>query len=132
MNTDTPAAAVAFSSILEYLDPKTKAEQAWKFDAACVFEPKDLFFPDRGESAQAAKLICSTCVVKVVCLRSAIENREWDGIWGGTNEKERRLLIRQFDTGTPAGELVVRLPKYGCGCVECRALGQRRREALTA
>lgn len=117
-----PVAAVAFESILEYLDPKTKAEQAWKFDAACVFEPKDLFFPDRGESAQSAKLVCSTCPVKVECLRSAIENREWDGIWGGTNEKERRPLIRHFDASTPAG----------CGCAECRDFGQRRREALGA
>jgi WhiB family transcriptional regulator, redox-sensing transcriptional regulator len=127
-----PDAAVAIASALEYLDPATKAAHRWRFDAACTFEPKDLFFPDRGESAQPAKLVCSTCPVKVDCLRYAIEERLWWGIWGGTNEKERRPLIRQFEEGVAVEELIVRLPKHGCGCDECRQLGQRRREAKTA
>lgn len=143
-----PAAAVALASIFEWMDPALKVDQGWKLDGACLLEPKDLFFPDRGESAQPAKLICSTCKVKTECLRYAIESREWCGIWGGTNEKDRRPLIRahlfaelltllgaRFAPRQPAATLaelvdmiVAPLPKHGCGCDECRELGQRRRE----
>ena len=127
-----PPAAVALASLFEWMDPALKREQGWKLDSACLLEPTDLFFPDRGQSAQPAKIICSTCPVKVPCLAYAIENRMWEGIWGGTNEKERRPLIQQFEAGVAVEELVVRLPKHGCGCDECRAVGQRAREARGA
>lgn len=123
-----PPAAVALASLFEWLDPALKREQGWKLDGACLLEPTDLFFVDVGESAQPAKIICSTCPVKVPCLRYAIENREWDGIWGGTNEKERRPLIKAYEAGTPVEQLVIPLPNHGCGCGECRQMGQRRRE----
>lgn len=127
-----PPAAIALASLFEWFDPALKREQGWKLEAACLVEPKDLFYPDRGQSAQPAKIICSTCPVRVQCLRYAIEGREWWGIWGGTNEKERRPLIEAYEAGTPAEELVVPLPKYGCGCPECNAIGQRRRETWSA
>lgn len=127
-----PAAAVALASLFEWLDPSLKREQGWKLSSACHFEPKDIFFPDRGESAQPAKIICSTCPVKVNCLRYAIEERIWFGIWGGTNEKERRPLIRQYEEGVAVDDLVAPLPKHGCGCQECRQVGQRQREATGA
>ncbi|MCA1571968.1 MAG: WhiB family transcriptional regulator [Chloroflexi bacterium] len=127
-----PPAAEAFETILDYLDPATKAAHAWKLESACKYEPTDLFYVDRGQSAQAAKLICSTCPVKVRCLAYAIEERMWDGIWGGTNEKERRPLIRLYESGVAVEALIVPLPKHGCGCDECNSLGQRRREAQSA
>lgn len=148
-----PPAAVALASLFEWMDPAFKREQGWKLDGACLLEPTDLFFPDRGQSAQAAKLICSTCPVKVQCLRFAIEQRQWDGIWGGTNEKDRRPLIRAHlfaemltllaaawfgdrryreRLGELTEVIVAPLPKHGCGCQECREIGQRAREARGA
>lgn len=124
-----PPAAVALRSLFEWLDPALKVAQGWKLNSACELEPIDLFFPSRGQSAKPAKVICSMCPVKVECLTYAIENREWDGIWGGTNEKDRRPLIRQYEAGTPVEALVVPLPKHGCGCQECREVGQRDRVA---
>lgn len=129
---ELPPAAVALASIFEWMDPALSVEQGWKLDGACLLEPKDIFFPDRGESAQPAKIICSLCPVKVACLRYAIETRQWYGIWGGTNEKERRPLIQKFEQGTPVDDLVVPLPKHGCGCDECRQVGQRERERREA
>lgn len=124
-----PPAAVALRSLFEWLDPALKKAQGWKLNSACELEPVDLFFPGRGQSAKPAKIICSMCPVRVECLSYAIENREWDGIWGGTNEKDRRPLIRQFEAGTPVEALVVPLPKHGCGCEECRQVGQLQRMA---
>lgn len=122
-----PDAAVALASLFEWLDPALKVAQGWKLESACLLEPKDMFFPGRGESAKPAKVICSMCPVRVECLSYAIENREWHGIWGGTNEKDRRPLIRQYELGTPVADLVLPLPKHGCGCSECREVGQQQR-----
>ena len=43
---------------------------------------------------QRAKSICAICPVRVECLEYAIRIRESHGIWGGLNELDRRLLIR--------------------------------------
>jgi len=57
-----------------------------------------IFFPeDRVEEARAKtelKPICKTCQFHTACLEWAIENRE-RGIWAGTTEEERRLILRR-------------------------------------
>lgn len=61
----------------------------WVDDAACAGEDGTLFFPDRGESAHPAKMICSRCVVRADCLAYALDTGVKYGIWGGLTEKER-------------------------------------------
>jgi WhiB family redox-sensing transcriptional regulator len=40
-----------------------------------------------------AKAICGLCAVRGQCLKFAVERGEAHGIWGGTSESERRVLI---------------------------------------
>ena len=73
--------------------PPVLPDTAWKQQGACADHPTDLFFPERGESKQAAaaKRICHTCPVEHTCLVYATTNHEL-GVWGGTTEEERRKM----------------------------------------
>lgn len=71
----------------------------WKSKAACAEMNTAFFFyePAGNDVAaweQSAKDICERCPVKEECLESAIKHNEL-GIWGGTNEAERRRIRRQ-------------------------------------
>ena len=64
----------------------------WRELAACRGADLDLFFPDRGESAEPARRVCARCPVREPCLDYAISNRITHGVWGGLTERERRAL----------------------------------------
>jgi hypothetical protein len=64
----------------------------WRELAACRGSDLEVFFPDRGESAEAARQVCAACPVRQPCLDYAITNRISHGIWGGLTERERRAL----------------------------------------
>jgi hypothetical protein len=62
----------------------------WREQAACRGADTSMFFPERGEDAEAAKAVCSTCPVREECLAEHLF--EPLGIWGGHSERERRVL----------------------------------------
>ena len=64
----------------------------WRELAACRGADLEVFFPERGESAQVARQVCAACPVRQPCLDYAIANRIVHGIWGGLTERERRAL----------------------------------------
>ena len=78
-------------------------EYGWQWRAACRGEDANLFFPpnhveekqERILRERRAKEICATCPVRIECLEYAVRTQEPHGIWGGLNELERRLLIRE-------------------------------------
>ena len=70
----------------------TRFAARWRELAACRGADLDLFFPERGESADSARRICAACPVRQSCLDYAITNRIVHGIWGGLTERERRAL----------------------------------------
>jgi WhiB family transcriptional regulator, redox-sensing transcriptional regulator len=82
-------------------------EYGWQWRAACRGEDASLFFaPNHPEAKEEkairegqAKAICARCPVRIDCLEYAIRIREPHGIWGGLNELERRILIRQRERG---------------------------------
>ncbi len=76
----------------------------WQVKAACrgpqgtamffppsTFERKD----DKENRERRAKAICDGCLVRKACLEHAIAIKELHGIWGGTNEAERKVLLAQ-------------------------------------
>lgn len=72
----------------------------WRRRAACRLMPADMFFPvgTSGmaiEEVLAAKAVCSGCEVSGPCLDFALETRQEFGVWGGTDEDERRDLFRR-------------------------------------
>jgi WhiB family redox-sensing transcriptional regulator len=70
-----------------------RGEDAGLFFAPSQFEPKD----ERLARERQAKVICSTCSVRMECLEYALRIREPYGVWGGLNELERRLLLKDRD-----------------------------------
>lgn len=67
---------------------------AWMADAACIGEPPETFFPERGGSLARARELCRGCPVCAECLEHAMADEELAGWWGGTAERERGRLRR--------------------------------------
>ena len=71
----------------------------WARHAACKdLEPEDadkMFFPERGGKGNAGRALCRRCPVAEQCLELALTEGEAFGIWGGTSERERRVLRRE-------------------------------------
>jgi len=65
----------------------------------CSETDPDAFFPEKGEhdagvkSNRAMQLCRTSCPYVERCLAWAIDNNEI-GVWGGTNEYQRRLIRR--------------------------------------
>lgn len=66
---------------------------------ACAAEDPELFFPV-GTTGPAlvqieeAKAVCRRCPLITSCLETALQRNEL-GVWGGTDENERRRIKRQ-------------------------------------
>jgi WhiB family redox-sensing transcriptional regulator len=73
----------------------------WRDSAACRHTDANLFFP-AGSTGMAidviehAKTVCRACPVQRACLEFAFETNQEAGIWGGTDEDERRKLRREW------------------------------------
>lgn len=74
----------------------------WQQDAACRGADPNLFFGPQHEPRDVkakremkAKIVCHSCPVREECLAFALETQEIFGVWGGTNEVERRRLSRR-------------------------------------
>ena len=68
----------------------------WTKQARCAEVDTEIFFPDKGDrgSAESARRICNGCEVRVQCLEYALDHAEIYGIWGGTNERDRRPMLK--------------------------------------
>lgn len=71
----------------------------WRRGAACRNLPGELFFPAGAkasaiEETAAAKAVCAGCDVRSLCLEFALSTRQEFGVWGGTDEDERRRIWR--------------------------------------
>lgn len=84
-----------------YQGPAVRDDRArWRESAACRFLDTDLFFPI-GKAGlaigeiQRAKAVCASCPVRQACLTFALDTHQGYGIWGGYDDDERRLLLRQ-------------------------------------
>lgn len=65
--------------------------EPWMDAAVCAQTDPEVFFPEQGGTAAAARRICSTCPVVADCLQYAVEHNE-QGIWGGTSAKTRQRM----------------------------------------
>lgn len=87
---------------------------AWLSRAVCVGHDPDLFFPvgdgpDARAQAADARRICVRCPVRDACLQWAHDQGpSLDGIWGGTDQRQRknrrRILARAAAAGLPEPE----------------------------
>jgi hypothetical protein len=69
---------------------------------ACVAAGRhDLFFSERPDEQARAQQICAGCIVKVECLRFALENEVDWGVWGGLIFWEAQPYYRRRSRGRP-------------------------------
>lgn len=73
----------------------------WRWAAACRDVDPELFFPvgttgAAAEEIDRAKEVCAGCPVEAACLQYALATNQEFGVWGGHNEKERRILRREW------------------------------------
>ncbi|WP_407842096.1 WhiB family transcriptional regulator (plasmid) [Streptomyces sp. DSM 116496] len=63
---------------------------------ASVGVDPELFFAHALSTFKTAraKAICRACPLRAACLEGALERGEEYGVWGGTDEDERRLMKR--------------------------------------
>ena len=62
----------------------------WMELAACAGPPIQVFCPAKGQTAAAARAICSTGKVQPECLDYARFDSDTMGFWDGASEQERR------------------------------------------
>ena len=70
-------------------------DTSWMMEGKCREHPANTFFPSDGVGVAVARRICATCPVKEPCLEYALDNHIEHGVWGGTSERGRRLIVRQ-------------------------------------
>lgn len=77
----------------------------------------DLWHSVIGADQLAAKAICKTCPVRVLCADWAVGSGQIHGIWGGYSEAERAALARGQDVS--AARRPVQHRQYGITCAWC-------------
>jgi WhiB family redox-sensing transcriptional regulator len=70
-------------------------DREWLTQASCRNKPTALFFPGKGDGA-AARAICRECPVRGECLEYALTDEPYpEGIFGGTDQRERAAIRRE-------------------------------------
>lgn len=89
----------------------------------CQANP-DLWYSNISSERREAKKICSSCPFKVDCLKTATENGETHGIWGGKNFSNDTTVAASTRNKTcRSGK---HNKDYAGTCKQCRAETQRR------
>ena len=69
----------------------------WHEDSACAKpenrEKIDFFFSTNKNEQASAKIICMDCPVRLMCAKSALENKQIYGIWGGMDERRIKRTL---------------------------------------
>ncbi|MBK5308318.1 MAG: WhiB family transcriptional regulator [Frankiaceae bacterium] len=73
--------------------------ERWVRQALCVTRPinPDAFHPGkrtRRSEVAAALALCAQCPVRGQCLQNALDHEDPWGIWGGTTEEQRAVMLR--------------------------------------
>lgn len=76
------------------VDPR-RERPAWMHRAACRGHDPAPFFATTPTSRQAAIDICATCPVRAQCLDYALDDPALTGVWGSTDDTQRRAMRRQ-------------------------------------
>jgi WhiB family redox-sensing transcriptional regulator len=100
--------------------------EEWMDQAACRGKDADLFFPEPGESLRPAKQICAGCAARDDCLRFAVREQIFHGIWGGLSPQERRRGRRRRTEDRPVlhgstGGYQAHRRRGEEPCADCRA-----------
>ena len=81
-------------------DVTTLIPEEWIRLGLCVTRPidPDCFHPGKRtprKDVEAALALCARCPVSRECLQNALDYADPWGIWGGTTEEQRALMLRR-------------------------------------
>lgn len=69
-------------------------DPSWRDEALCTQVDPEVFFPEPGATARAARRICAACPVRYDCLTDALEHRDVVyGVRAGLTPSARRRLL---------------------------------------
>lgn len=132
-----PRAEEASKEVMNPHATSYRTHPDWRAMGLCAQPGADpeLWFPKPGERATQARAACARCPARAACLEWALEHPKWAkfGIWGGTNDKERKAMRRE-QTGTPAFAKCghPRIPENqrtdNGGCRACKRNADRSRQ----
>lgn len=67
----------------------------------CHSGDPDLFFAERPEELEQAKLLCAECPARKACLAGALDRSEPWGVWGGEIFDHGVVVARKRPRGRP-------------------------------
>lgn len=77
--------------------PSPALAPEWVDDAACLTADPELWYIDKGGSADPALRVCASCPVLDACFEYAVDTAERFGVWGGMTERQRDRYRRGDD-----------------------------------
>ncbi|MGH3876502.1 MAG: WhiB family transcriptional regulator [Actinophytocola sp.] len=83
------------ASLWDLLNLGSPDNTDWMRAGLCAQTDPEEFFPGKGSDVRAAKAVCAGCPVIDQCRAYALGRSDLSGIWGGTSERERKMLRRQ-------------------------------------
>jgi WhiB family redox-sensing transcriptional regulator len=76
----------------------SSSDTSWMKNGKCSEVPPDVMLPTTVSGIKTAKAICTGCDVEADCLGYAINKKIFDGVLAGTTGKERRDIIKQYES----------------------------------
>ncbi len=70
-------------------------------DLPCHSGDPDLFFAERPDDLEKAKVICGGCPARAACLAGALDRNEPWGVWGGEIFDHGVVIARKRPRGRP-------------------------------
>ena len=70
-------------------------------DLPCHTGDPDLFFAERPDDLEKAKVLCADCPIRSACLAGALERGEPWGVWGGEIFDHGVVIARKRPRGRP-------------------------------
>lgn len=71
-----------------------KDDLSWQKHKICSVNELSMFYSQIKQEIEAGRRFCQPCPVIEECFQYAIQHHE-EGVWGGTDEKQRRRLFRR-------------------------------------
>lgn len=92
---------------------------------ACYGDDPELFWDPNPVAVSEARKVCFRCPVRQECLNWALNEREFEGVWGGTTGEERVVLARSRASGQVDLEAVAKVVTHGGTHRRLRPIEQR-------
>ncbi len=74
-------------------------DETWAAHALCAGQEPDALFV-QGAAQRQVRTRCFACPVRLECLADALQSEANYGVWGGLTERERRAMLRHYESVT--------------------------------